>query len=269
MSPRISVLIANYNTSQFLSISLKALHQLTINPFQILIADNGSSLYERRKLKNLVSNFYNVSVFYRQQTAHGSMGHGEALDFLLRKIDTPYTVILDADATFLLKGWDQLLIEQLSGSTKIIGTPPVPNTKKPMDFPLMYAMLTETNILRELNVSFQPYSTDINKDTGWELRNKFRSGGYGSEQFHVINTRTNKKGPFSRVICAEYFYPDEATLIASHFGRGSFQGGEKYFASIPGLKRLPLIRLLYSRLRYKWESEQWIHICHKIIDSQA
>lgn len=68
----------------------------------------------------------------------GSMAHGTALNALAKKVNTPYFSILDADATWLKKNWDQILIEEINNRVKVIGTQASGN--KPKDFPLMFSL---------------------------------------------------------------------------------------------------------------------------------
>ena len=103
LSPVLTILSVNYNTSDFIECMLYCLHKITHNPFKILIVDNFYSGEERLKLKKICSNYDNVETFFRKQSQSGSIGHGEALDILTEKVDTSYFAILDADATFLLK----------------------------------------------------------------------------------------------------------------------------------------------------------------------
>lgn len=54
--PLISILITNYNTVEFVKLSLFALEKLTYNSYQVLVNDNGSNENNIIELKNLENN---------------------------------------------------------------------------------------------------------------------------------------------------------------------------------------------------------------------
>ena len=152
----LTIVIVNYNSSAFVELSLLALAKLTKNRYKVTICDNGSSWLDKRKLKRVASKYSNVDLIFRKQSARGSMGHGEALNILIDRIDTPYGVILDADAIFLKKNWDELLIDQLDDKAKIIGAPAAKRHIKPTDFPLTYAVLFDAEVFKSLKVDMRP-----------------------------------------------------------------------------------------------------------------
>ena len=43
----------------------------------------------------------------------------KVMDILVSKVDTPYFVTMDADCTFLLKDWDEILISKIDGKIKV------------------------------------------------------------------------------------------------------------------------------------------------------
>lgn len=262
--PLITILTVNYNTSEFIELMLQILNKLTKNSFQIFICDNGSKEKEIRYLKKFSKAYPNVSLFFRQQSETGSIGHGEALNFLVSKVNTPYFVILDADAVFLIKNWDEFLIRELNSSVKVVGTQASGN--KPQDFPLMYAVLFETRTFSELNISFLPSSSkDINKDTGWEIREKYLEHGYKGKIIQSRNTRVYKNGPFSNLIVSEYYLDSIEQIFACHFGRGASLG----YAKRRGLYLyIPMIGNIVAKFIGRIEKNRWISICLKIANSQ-
>jgi len=264
----ITVVLVNYNTSAFVQISLFALDKLTKNKYKVIICDNGSTWLDKRKLKRITSKYQNVEVLFRKQSAQGSMGHGEALNILIEKIDTPCGVILDADATFLKKGWDEILINQLDDEVKIVGAPPPKNPIKPTDFPLTYAILFDTKTFKSLEIDMRPRDPKIGQDTGWEMREKFLKNGYRCEVLEVRSTRVYKEGPFKDIICAEYYLGGHDDVIASHFGRGSSMGVAKYKTWSKFLN-LPAINLVAKRMKGYKEKKEWLDISKEIIDREA
>jgi len=260
----------NYNTSAFIEIILYALAKLTKNKYKGIICDNDSRYLDKKKLKRIVSKYRNVELFFRKQSAPGSMGHGEALNILIDKIDTPYGVILDADATFLKKGWDEILINQLDDKVEIIGAPIVKNPIKPTDFPLTYAVLFDTKVFKALKIDMRPKNRKIGQDVGWEMREKYLHNGYAGKILEVRNTREYKDGPFRNVLCAEY-YLEGFDIFASHFGRGASLGAAKY-KEWNRLLRVPILNCIaYACMKIKGyrERKEWLAICKKIIEKEA
>lgn len=263
----LTVLIVNYNTSDFVELSLYALKKLTKNKYKVLICDNGSKKHDKTKLKRICDKYRNVNLFFRQQTGSCGIGHGEALNILTRKINTKYGVFLDADATFLKKKWDEILIKQLNDKTKIIGAPPVKNPIKSTDFPSLYVTFFNTNALKSLKIDMRPKDYRIGLDTGWEMREKFIKSNYKHKLLEVKNTREFKDGPFRDVICGEYYLKGYRNIFASHFGRGSTLGTAKYknwniFLSLPGIKHIA------REIRGRREKNKWLLICKKIISGE-
>jgi GT2 family glycosyltransferase len=172
----LTALIVNYNTSSFIEVSLYALKKLTKNRYRVIICDNGSIDSDKEKIKKIVNEHSNVELFFRQQTGPAGIGHGEALNILIKKINTKYGVLLDADTFFLKKDWDEILINQLNDKIKIIGCPPVSSSskvndiKKPVDFPSVYATLFDNRIFKSLRIDMRPKNYEIGQDTGWEMR---------------------------------------------------------------------------------------------------
>lgn len=264
----ISVIMVNYNSSEFIELALYSLEKLTKNKYKVFMCDNGSDSKDQKNLQRIVSKYPNVDLFFRQQSQFGSMGHGEALNILIEKVDTRYTVILDADATFLIKNWDEILLSELNTDTKIIGTQPVPGSKKPSDFPLMFALLFETKVFKKLNIDMRPKEIAIGQDTGWEMREKFLKANFKSKLLYFRNTRTFKDGPFRDVLCAEFYHQNFGQIFASHFGRGSTLGVNKFREENKLLKLLG-IEELFKRIRGYWEKRIWLAICRDIIDREA
>lgn len=263
----ITIVIAAYNMSAFLEVSLYGLAKLTENNYKVIICDNGSSDSDKKRLKRIVSKYKNVELFFRKQSASGSIGHGEAMSILVDKINTPYGVILDADATFLKKGWDEILINRLDDKVKIIGTPPVKSPRMPTDFPLIYAVLFNTEVFKSLKIDMRPKNIKAGQDVGWEMREKFLKSGYKGKVLEVRSTRTYKKGPFRNVICAEYYLEDYDDIFVCHFGRGSTLGAAKY-REWSKLLQLPYINRMARKIKGYRERKEWLAICKKIIRRQ-
>jgi len=264
-APLITIISVNYNSSDFFRVSIKALERLTCNPWKMVICDNGSKLDDISRLKNLIFPYKNITLLTRFQSVQGSLGHGEALNFLKESIDTPFGVTLDADCIPLMKDWDQFLIDQLDERIKISGTPLAVNTPglniKPKDFPLIFLALFETKTFLKLDIDLRPKDISLGQDTGWELREKYSKAGFGGYNLHGQNTRTFKNGRFATTICDEYYTDAKRTnLLCSHLGRGSNPRSGKY-------TRGKKIRL-WHKFYYDSDKKHWLKICEDTIDRE-
>lgn len=272
----ITICITHFNDTDFILNTLYCLEKLTKNNYKVIIRDNNSNVRSYQRLKQEIKKYKDVYLYQVENfNLTGSLAHGTALNDLMTKIDTPYGVILDADCAFLIKDWDEILINELDDRTKVIGTQA--SGKKPRDFPLMFAILFKTETLKKLNIDFKPKNPLIGQDTGWELREKYLNSGYRGKIIKMKNTRSYKKGPFRRVVCAEFYLTGYSHIFASHFSRGSSLGANKYFKiykkyfyKLPILNRyfLKKIGKYFLRKRGEKEKQKWIDICKEIVNSQ-
>lgn len=274
--PLITVCITNYNSFDFVSLNLFALKKLTKNSYKVIIRDNNSRISDYQKLENLIKEKYNNVYLYRVETKLlGSVAHGEALNDLVSQIDTEYGVILDADAVFLKKNWDEILISKMNDQMPIYGTQADSNGKKPMDFPLMFAIIFKTDILKSLNIDFRPRDLSKHEDTGFELREKYLSNNFSGGLLYDFNTRTFKKGLFADIVCSEYYLSKEEPrkIFASHFGRGSAPSAKKLVraGSNDGIfiKFLNKILLGFNFIKWKKDRKDWINKSKIIINNNV
>jgi len=262
VAPLITILMVNYNSHDFIRLNLKALTSLSKHSFQVFICDNGSSPEDFNGLRRTCSSLPNVTLIARLQSSSGSMGHGEALDLMTRFIDTPYGAILDADCVPLRMHWDQILMEMLSGKTRIAGTPVAsnsPNNVKPIDFPLMFLCLFESRTLKELGIRFLPGDIAAGQDTGWELRDKYLAAGLHGAVLHGENTRTYRNGPLSETVCDEYYLDGRREAIfCSHLGRGSAPNSGKYSRNQAAALKA-----------YHKDKTAWLAACEALIEAES
>lgn len=268
MNPLLTIITVNFNTSDFISNQLNCLHLLTKSPYCVLIADNNSSPSDLIKLNGKVKNHPEVKIFHHHPTAPGSLAHGEALNFLISRVSTPYFSVLDSDAVWLKKNWDELLINQLTDKVKIIGTGSDGPTK-PQDFPAVYGFLAETNIFKKLNVDMRPNDISPTQDTSSEMRQKFLTAGYQGKVLIMKNTRIFKQGPFASLTGIGEYYDNKRNLLISHFGRGSSLGAAKYYKSwMSPVYHLPKIGPYLLKRKGENEKSRWFAICRQIVNNQ-
>lgn len=262
----LTVLIANHNTSPFLEVSLLALHELSVLPFTVLVNDDGSSSADLEALARLEARYPAVRVFHRPASLGGSRAHGDAMDFLTAQVTTPYTAILDADCTPLMRGWDSYLVGRLDETTKIVGSTLGEgwSGNKPIDFPLPFLALFETETYRRLGISALPGEDPAVQDTCWQWRPKYLEAGYRGETLRSVNTRLEPAPPFEDVVCGVYYTVD-GRVLGSHFGRGSNPSGKRRAGGL--LRRFGGARA--ARREWSRQRDEWKRICLTAIRDQA
>ena len=268
MEYSITICIVNFNSSEFVLNTLYCLDKITKNSYNVIIRDNNSRLQDFLNLKNFVEDRFNVDLYRVENFNYiGSIAHGLAINDLLKKINSKYGVILDADCTFLIKNWDEILINEINDEYPIIGTQAPSLSDKPQDFPLMFAILFDVEIMKQLSIDFMPKNIEEFQDTGYELRKKYLENGYKSKLITDRNTRVYKRGPFKNLICAEYYLNGFNSIFASHFGRGSTLGSSKYLNTRKKfIYTLPYIGSRLLILKGKKEKKKWIELCKSIVD---
>ncbi len=274
--PPVTVCMAHRNAGDFVEIMLYAFEKLSTYPYKLIIRDNSSTQSEFAKLKKVLAKYPNLDInLYTHETSlRGSSAHGETLNDLVTKIDTEYGVIMDTDATFLMKGWDKILIDSLTDKMPIYGTQPDVHGGKPLDFPLMFGVLFKTDVMKSLNVDWRP--TDISKlqDVGWQCREKYHAAGLSGGVIYDFNTRTYKEGPYASIICSEYYLnpQDKSRIFASHFGRGSMPNSKSLIRlkpTNPLFKAINKVLLLPNYIKWASDKKKWINITKKIIDDES
>ena len=205
----LTIISVNYNTTDFIKLMLYSFSNLTINTFKVIICDNGSNEQEKKKLSRILQDHTNVETIFRKQSTPGSIGHAEALDIMVKKVDTKYFVVMDSDCCFLKYGWDIELLEYFNDTVKVVGTslPADSSGGKPIDFPLVFAVMYETSVFKRLRVSFMPNYDNVakKKDTGWEVKEKYIQDNYRGYTFKSINTRYDGSTEFGDILCAVYY----------------------------------------------------------------
>jgi hypothetical protein len=267
----LTVLIANHNTSKFLEVSLKALGLLTESPLTVLVHDGGSRPDDVDGLRVVARSHPNVHLHERSTGLVGSYAHGDAMNFLMEQVETPYAAIVDADCMPLVRGWDTYLITRLDERTKIVGSSVGEGWRgnRPIDFPMPFLALFETATYRQLGINALPGSDTRVQDTCWEWRPKYLDAGYRGECLRSENMRLNPAGAFEHVHCAVY-YTHDGRLLGSHFGRGSNPTAKL-------LSRRTRVASLVDRIAGRdraldhWveQRDRWLAKCEEIIQSEA
>lgn len=274
--PQLTILIVNFNTADFIKATLFALEKLTSQPYWVYILDNNSRPNDYEKLLAYTQRYNNIKVEREETLLRGEAAHGNGLNRLCAKVITPYFSIIDADATWLAKDWDAILLKRLNDRVKVIGTQAPPGSTKHDDFPVVYIALFETAAFRKLKIDFLPQASEGGVGVGNELKKKYLGAGYAGEVIEMKNTRWYKEGPFRNVICAEYYLDaNYDNVFASHFARGSQSGGgSKYTGKfntgiLPYLYRAPFIGEKLLQRRYVQERRRWIKTVYRLVRERA
>ncbi len=264
----ITIITVNYNTSDFVEVQLDAFTKLTKNKFKFLIVDNGSNDKNLLYLSRALSRFNNVWVYYRKQSFAGSIGHAEALDFLISKVDTPYFLIMDADAVILRQNWDDEFINQINHEIKVVGAPAPRGSFQPKGFPFTYVVFFETEIYKKLNCSFMPIFGMESKgfDTGYLIHEIYTKNKFKALCFDDHTHKCDRDVFYGKVRCSEYYWPwDQENILSCHFGQGSTSVLAKY--SNCWYFQVPFLSLLIKKFLGTRDRRSWISKTYNIINS--
>tara|TARA_B100000401_G_scaffold74229_1_gene45848 strand:- start:458 stop:1291 length:834 start_codon:yes stop_codon:yes gene_type:complete len=266
----ITILTVNYNDTYFKHSLFHALDQLTFNKFKVIVCDNGSNKNQFTELKNLSKKYSFVEIITNIQSQTSSYGHGEALNLLIKKAETKYTLVIDGDALPLAKNWDRYLIDELNSGIKIIGaTNPKERSGKRHglgNFPLPCFAFFETEVFKKLNINNLPGNISEGQDVCWEWPVKFSKQNYKSKVFETKNTRDYKEGPLSSLVGVEEYYNNvngKKILFAAHFGRGASGGINKLVFKSKYLSKLNRFFYLFFFIYSLLQKKKW----NKIINS--
>ncbi len=269
---KITILNVSFNDTYFKYSLFNCLKKLTSNKFKVIICDNGSKKKQLNELKELSSKYPFVEIIERIQTKKSSYGHGEALNILIPKVKTKYTLIIDGDAVPLVKNWDQYLINEIDSGLKIIGATGAKDRSGKRfgqgSFPLPFFAFFETEVFKRLNINNLPGDLRAGQDVCWEWPIKFSRANYKSKVFETRNTRDYRSGPFASLVGVEEYYYNldgKQILFAAHFGRGTSGGINKLLFKSKYLSKLNRfiypIFFIYSLIQKK----KWNKIINSLI----
>jgi hypothetical protein len=110
---RLSVVIVNCNTLEFLRVTLSALQRLSPVPLEVIVVDNGSTDGSRAVLRS--------TAYVRRICLRGNVGHAVAMDlgFLMAQSET--VLSLDVDAFPIAASWLATVVAPLSAGYTLSG----------------------------------------------------------------------------------------------------------------------------------------------------
>lgn len=241
MKKEFTICIVNFFSSVYICNQLKILYEFN-DPdlFQFVLVDNSKDEKEFQRLIEIVkeykkfnnitlikSDYYSGLNSSKQHSMGADMGLGIA-----KIIKSNYFVLLDADCFFLKKDILVFLKNLIRQKNLVVfGTPwglkrqaKIQNYK---DFPSPFAIIINLEKIG-YGLSFSPSDlieeiSDLGRDTGYMLREKFAHMGYGTmDQTKVDNNKIFLNISFLRILPMEpdfFYYQNE--LIAVHIGKSS------------------------------------------------
>jgi glycosyltransferase involved in cell wall biosynthesis len=243
MNPEITIGFVSYNTWILTKLCLDSIFKFTTCPYNLIVADNGSTDGSLVKLKKIEeTGRLKLLELKQDKDEFGSMGHARALDRIMEFVKTRYTLIFDSDCIALKYGWINDLIKELDDSTKAIGAKPFRAFE---NIGMIHAncLLFETDLFFKLNLTFKPDQSN-NIDTGGWISLGLVKAGYMLKYVDWLNIYDEfPRRYFYGIRCAEYVLNNKP--IWAHFGRGTSKGK--------------------SGCDYVNELQKWINISQKII----
>jgi glycosyltransferase involved in cell wall biosynthesis len=173
--PDVTIICATRNGGDVVRLALSSLRQFTPEAYRLLVADNGSTDGTREYLADL-----DWLELFKRKSRGRATSHGATLDWLARKVNTPYFLTLDSDVVFLRRGWLSDLRETLeSRAVAAVGEfEPGVDAYRPRLAP--YLMLIESDQFRTLRCSFRScvMMTDPAEIRRWRRRRPTENVSY-------------------------------------------------------------------------------------------
>ncbi len=104
-SPRITILVPNWNSGPMLRLCLASVARFTAAPHRVLVVDNRSTDASRQAAEAAAARGLIRLVTREDARNDGAADHGAALDLGLSLVDTPLVFTLDSDAWARRPGW--------------------------------------------------------------------------------------------------------------------------------------------------------------------
>lgn len=104
-SPRVTILVPNWNSGPMLQLCLASVARFTTAPHRVLVVDNRSTDASRAAAEAAAARGQVRLVTREDAKNDGAADHGAALDLGLSLVDTPLVFTLDSDAWARRPGW--------------------------------------------------------------------------------------------------------------------------------------------------------------------
>ena len=243
MTPAWTVGIVNHKSAVFIGWQLKTLFEA--NPpqsFRVVIVDN-SRPHERAELERLTAPYAarhgNVDlVFHEPKPGPASMQHGEGLELVRSRIDTPYLLVQDPDFFWLRRGHLALLAGLLERNV-VVGAPyPAKVGMGDPWFPAAYGAAYRSESIRSLGFDARVSPESIAEsfarwppsegygftfDVGWRIREALSEMPHLAFPQRLPENLGMRFGQHSfQWVAREYVH--DGRPVAIHLFRGSFTG---------------------------------------------
>tara|TARA_Y100001970_G_C14096177_1_gene782800 strand:- start:199 stop:1107 length:909 start_codon:yes stop_codon:yes gene_type:complete len=192
----ITIISVSYNSGEHLgrlfeNLNEKAEHKQNL---KYLVIDNTNGQDQQLK-KNLPDNLDLTIIPNNGKGTQRSISHASGLDAGLKKSNTEYTLIIDPDVHVFRSNWDGSCMDYINDREKrLIGAPyPYWKLGKVHDYPSVVFMFFRTQEIKELNKSFHPFPSLIERTRNSFFRKINRLG------FIANKSRLNKSS-FLRLI---------------------------------------------------------------------
>ena len=220
--------IVNFHSIVYLHFITKTLYSFNDpQDFKLIIIDNSNP--HETGLENLLAQYKkyeNIEVIYHTPKANFPSGqHGESLDIILEKTDTPFLMVQDPDFFWVRRNYLKILEDYFAAGYAAIGAP-YRTDKKITDgdrnFPTAFGCAIQTKYLA--GVDFYPSEDlqeikDLGRDVGWKIREKLSKEKFLS--FEQKQSQIYKSlGEFSYDVNPYSYYAD-GRRIAYHLFKGS------------------------------------------------
>jgi len=160
----ITIATVNWNCAKLIEKLLYNLREKASHPDKIkaVVVDNtnGADIsIERLKNASTACNIHTSDTM----GLSGSRAHANALNLIMEKLDTEFTLVIDPDVYVFKKGWDDFCISQLNNSDHVAIGAPYPSWKvgKYHNFPSPFFCFFRTQTIRELRSSWEPFSKNF------------------------------------------------------------------------------------------------------------
>ena len=222
--------VVNFHSVVYLEYIAKALYKFNKpNDFKFIVVDN--SRPHEKSLEDVLApykkKYNNVEIIYYNPTVHFPSGqHGEALNLILEKTNTPYLLVQDPDFFWVKKDYLNILEGYLNAGYVAIGAP-YRTSKKITDgdsnFPAAFGCAYLMKALA--GVDFYPSADveeikNLGRDVGWKIRKKL-----SKEKFFSFEQKQSKiyldLGKFSYDVNPYEYYDKENKRISYHLFKGS------------------------------------------------
>jgi hypothetical protein len=244
MTPPWTIGIVNYKSAVYIDWQLRILYEA--NPpesFALVIVDN-SRPHEREALERLAAPYRDRHrnlelVFHEPKPGPASTQHGEALELVRARADTPYLLVQDPDFFWIRRGYLALLAGLLERGNLAVGAP-YPQKVGLGDpwFPAAFGCAYRTAALAGLDFTARvspetiaesfarwPQAEDygFSFDVGWRIRETLSEKPHVAFEQRIPHELRIRFGDHS-FVWEPREYLHEGAPLAVHLFRGTFTG---------------------------------------------